>query len=303
VTARTDNRTRWQQRRRVVTVLVLVNLVLVGLNLDKRDALPFSLTDLRGGDDGGTASATTSGTGADADGDGGAEGSGAGEGSGGTTPTSAAGAPGVTAETVDTSGADWPGGAGPVPAGEPAARRATLGADGRLVLTGSAPSWAVATKVLQYAGEKLPGGSAAIDNQLTWHPDAAPEIQSGDVVIPQAATFALGGNEIDAASEPLLDLAAQIMVDHPTVFAVVIGHTDDQGDEAVNAELASVRATAVVDYLVGKGVVPGQLVVAAAGEDDPLADNQTAEGRNANRRAEIRFKNFLISDASLGGRA
>jgi len=212
-------------------------------------------------------------------------------------------APGITAETVDTSGADWPGGPGPVPTGEPVVRRATLGADGRLQLTGSAPSWAVATKVVQYAGEKLPGGAAAVDNQLTWHPDAAPEIQSGDVVIPQAAAFAPGGNEIDPASLPLLDLAAQIMVNHPTVFAVVIGHTDDQGDEATNAELASVRATAVVDYLIGKGVVAGQLVVAAAGEDDPLADNQTAEGRNANRRAEIRFKNFLISDASLGGRA
>lgn len=305
MTARVEHRTRWQQRRRVVAVLTVVNLVLVGLNLDKRDALPFSLADLRGGADEATTSATTGGTGADADTDNTGDGTGNGESTagGGSTPTSAVNAPGVTAETVDTSGADWPGGPGPVPAGEPAARRATLGADGRLVLTGSAPSWAVATKVVQYAGEKLPGGAAAVQNDLTWHPDAAPEIQSGDVVIPQAATFALGGNEIDAASKPLLDLAAKIMVDHPTVFAVVIGHTDDQGDEAVNAELASVRATAVVDYLVGKGVVPGQLVVAAAGEDDPLADNQTAEGRNANRRAEIRFKNFLISDASLGGRA
>ena len=302
MTARVEHRTRWQQRRRVVAVLTVVNLVLVGLNLDKRDALPFSLADLGGSGDEATASATTSSTGSDADD--GANGDGDGTAAGGTTtPTSVASAPGVTAETVDTSGADWPGGAGPVPTGEPAARRATLQADGRLVLTGSAPSWAVATKVVQYAGEKLPGGAAAVDNQLTWHPAAAPEIQSGDVVIPQAATFGLGGDEIDAASKPLLDLAAEIMVDHPTVFAVVIGHTDDQGDEAANAELASVRATAVVDYLVGKGVVPGQLVVAAAGEDDPLADNQTAEGRDANRRAEIRFKNFLISDASLGGRA
>lgn len=288
MTALSGRRARTRQRRRVVAVLLLVNLVLVGLNLAKRDALPFSIDALGGNDQpqpeaGGTTTASTV--------------------NGETTTSVAVAAPGVTAETIDTSGADWPGGAGPVPAGEPVARRATLGADGRLELTGSAPSWAVATKVAQYAGEKLPGGAAAVDNKLTWHPAAAPEIQSGDVVIPQAATFVPGGAEIDPASLPLLDLAARIMVDHPTVFAVVIGHTDDQGDEATNAELASVRATAVVDYLIGKGVVAGQLVVAAAGEDDPLADNQTAAGRDANRRAEIRFKNFLISDASLGGRA
>ncbi|MEZ5410875.1 MAG: OmpA family protein [Acidimicrobiales bacterium] len=290
MTALAGNRARSRQRRRVVTVLLAVNLALVGLNLAKRDVLPFSVPGLGGGGadkvDDGAAVATTSVTTAP-----------------GATPAPVVAAPGASAETIDNSGADWPGGPGPVPAGDPVARRATLGADGRLQLTGSAPSWAVATKVAQYAAEKLPGGAGAVDNLLTWHPGAAPEIQSGDVDIPQAATFAPGGAEIDQASVPLLDLAAGIMIDHPTVFAVVIGHTDDQGDEAVNAELASVRATAVVDYLIGKGVVPGQLVVAAAGEDDPLADNQTAEGRNANRRAEIRFKNFLISDATLGGRS
>jgi len=289
VTALPGHRVRSRQRRRVVAALLVINLVLVGLNLAKRDILPFSFDRLGGGGadevDDGAAGTPTSIT------------------SAGAAPTSVVAVPAATAEMIDNSGADWPGGAGPVPAGEPVARRATLGADGRLQLTGSAPSWAVATKVAQYAGEKLPGGAGAVDNLLTWHPDAAPEIQSGEVDIPQAATFAPGGAAIDPASLPLLDLAARIMVEHPTVFAVVIGHTDDRGDEAVNAELASVRATAVVDYLIGKGVVPGQLVVAAAGEDDPLADNQTAEGRNANRRAEIRFKNFLISDSTLGGRA
>ena len=206
---------------------------------------------------------------------------------GGTsTANSVVVAPGPGRTEVDRSGADWPGGPGPVPTGDPPPRRATLGADGRLQLTGSAPNWGVATKIAQYAAEKLPGGAGAVDNVLTWHPDAPAETQSGEVVMTGAATFAPGGAEIDPGSFPVLDLAAQIMVAHPTVFAVVIGHTDDQGDEAANAELASIRAAAVVDYLVGKGVVPGQLVVAAAGEDDPVADNQTAEGRGGRDEIE-----------------
>ena len=291
MTATAGRRARSRQRRLVVVTLLAVNLLLVGLNIEKRDSLPFSIGPFGGGADdvGGGDPVTTGTTSA--------------TGEGGSATTAVIAAPALTADPVDTSGADWPGGPGPVPDGAPAPRRATLGADGRLQLTGSAPSWAVATKIAQYAGEKLPGGAAAIDNQLTWHPAAPAEIQSGEVGIIQAAIFTPGGAEIDPASIPALDLAAQIMVAHPTVFAVVIGHTDDQGDEATNAELASVRAAAVVNYLVGKGVVPGQLVVAAAGEDDPLADNQTVAGRDANRRAEIQFKNFLISDATLGGRA
>lgn len=280
---------RYRHRRPVVAVLLTVNLLLVGLNLAKRDLLPFSIGPLGGGSDEAAEGAdpTTTAT---------AEG-------GASTASSVVVAPGPARTEVDRSGADWPGGPGPVPTGEAPPRRATLGADGRLQLTGSAPNWGVATKIAQYGAEKLPGGSGAVDNLLTWHPDAPAETQSGEVVMAGAATFAPGGAEIDPGSFPVLDLAAQIMVAHPTVFAVVIGHTDDQGDEADNAELAAIRATAVVDYLVGKGVVPGQLVVAAAGEDDPVADNQTAEGRDANRRTEIQFKNFLISDATLGGRS
>ncbi len=285
MTAVSRRRARSRHRRPVVAALLTVNLVLVGLNLAKRDLLPFA-----DGDGGSELAGATDPTAPANDG-------------GSTTASSAVVAPGPARTDVDRSGADWPGGPGPVPAGDPPPRRATLGADGRLQLTGSAPNWGVATKIAQYAAEKLPGGPGAVDNLVTWHPDAPAETQSGEVVMTGAATFAPGGAEIDPGSFPVLDLAAQIMVAHPTVFAVVIGHTDDQGDEAVNAELASTRAAAVVDYLVGKGVVPGQLVVAAAGEDDPLADNQTAEGRNANRRTEIQFKNFLISDASLGGRS
>ncbi len=195
---------------------------------------------------------------------------------------------------------DWPGGTGPVPDGDPEIRRAAITAAGQMVLTGSAPNWSTVTKIVQFAGEKLPTGPDAIDNQLTWHPDAEESAQWGDVVMGSAATFETSGAVINPDSLPSLDLAAEMLIAHPTVFAVVIGHADTSGDAQDNAQLAADRANAVVDYLVEKGVVPGQIVVASAGADDPAASNETIEGRAENRRTEIKFKNVLIPGTGSG---
>jgi outer membrane protein OmpA-like peptidoglycan-associated protein len=273
--------------------LILVNLALAGLILDKQDLLPG-----RGNDQneatGGTATsaAETSPsalestisvvTPAEAV-------------STSSTPdggTTAAADTTVAAAPVD----DWPGGHGPIPEGPPVPRRMILQVDGQVVLTGSAPDWATVTRVQEYAvAGGLPAGAAAIDvSQTTWHPDASPDPRSGDVIIEQTAEFAVGQTAILPESRPALDLAASYLANRPTLYAVVIGHTDDTGDEATNAQLALDRAQATVDYFIANGVIPAQLVIVAAGEDDPTASNETAEGRSANRRIEIRFKNFLV---------
>ncbi len=202
----------------------------------------------------------------------------------------------TTASSVPTTIDDWPGGRGPVPDGPAEARLAVVATDGSMQLTGSAPDWATVTKIVQYAGEKLPGGPDAVDNQLTWHPDASSSTQWGDVVMPDAVTFDVGSAELDLASTGGLDVAAQVLTEHPSVFAIVIGHADNRGDDTVNAELAAQRAGVVVDYLITRGVVPGQIVVASAGEDDPAASNATEEGRALNRRTEIQFKNLLTPE-------
>ncbi len=260
--------------------LVLVNVALVGLNLDKQDALPFSIgsfgsaqtkgdkTDPTSPDDS-SLSSTTSAV---------------------EVVTSVAPASTTAAALVD----DWPGGHGPVPEGPPVARRAALQADGRMSLTGSVPDWATALQVAQLADLNLPGGPDLIENLMTWHPGAPRELQAGDVVIDQAAVFAVGQTTIDPVSFPALDFSAQLLLTRSSLFAVIIGHTDDVGDAEVNAQLAQDRATVVVAYLVGKGVSPSQLVIAAAGEDNPVASNETPDGRAVNRRIEIQFKNFLI---------
>lgn len=282
-------------RTATAAVLVVANLVLVGLNLAKHDLVNLSFGS-SGGDDveaGDTGPDPAAGSVTDETGQALTSSESTDGGAGATTVP-----PATDTTVVAPVEDDWPGGHGPVPDGPPEPRRALITTDGRMVLTGSAPDWATATKIVQFAGEKLPGGVEAIDNQLTWHPDANPSTQWGDVVMEDAAAFGPDQADIDPASEPGLDLAAQMLIDHPTVFAIVIGHADNQGDDAVNAQLAADRAAAVVDHLIGQGVVPGQIVVASAGEDDPMASNETAEGRAVNRRAEIQFKNVLIAEGS-----
>ncbi len=69
---------------------------------------------------------------------------------------------------------------------------------------------------------------------------------------------------------------------------MVAGHTDSQGSEAYNRNLAERRARAVRDHLVDRhGIAADRLVVKAYGESRPIADNGTAEGRALNRRVEF----------------
>lgn len=65
------------------------------------------------------------------------------------------------------------------------------------------------------------------------------------------------------------------------------GHTDNTGTPAGNRKLSGERAAAVVAALKARGIEPGRLASAGHGQDKPIADNGTEEGRAKNRRVEI----------------
>ena len=83
------------------------------------------------------------------------------------------------------------------------------------------------------------------------------------------------------------------MVRWPELKLGIVGHTDDTGSAASNQKLSEKRAQAVLDYLTGE--LPGRdmtgCTATGAGENEPIADNATAEGRRANRRVEFRVLN------------
>ena len=67
------------------------------------------------------------------------------------------------------------------------------------------------------------------------------------------------------------------------------GHTDSTGDSAKNMQLGQARANHIRSYLISKGVPSAQILASSKGEADPIASNDTAEGREMNRRTELKI--------------
>ncbi len=77
---------------------------------------------------------------------------------------------------------------------------------------------------------------------------------------------------------------------NPQGMITVTGHTDHIGTKEYNQGLGLRRAQFVQGYLESKGIPPGRIVTASMGEEQPVGDNQNAEGRATNRRTEISIK-------------
>lgn len=86
----------------------------------------------------------------------------------------------------------------------------------------------------------------------------------------------------------LNELAAKLKAEAPDATIALAGYTDSVGTEAYNQKLSEKRAVAVANYLVAAGVPQASIVaVVGNGESNPVASNDTAEGRAKNRRTEV----------------
>jgi outer membrane protein OmpA-like peptidoglycan-associated protein/opacity protein-like surface antigen len=99
----------------------------------------------------------------------------------------------------------------------------------------------------------------------------------------------------NAVSVPELGQIVQWLNDNPEVKVEVAGHTDDRGNAEVNRYISELRAKAVCDYLISKGIAAGRLSHVGYGLSKPIADNATDAGRAQNRRVELTIK-------SVGGK-
>ena len=89
----------------------------------------------------------------------------------------------------------------------------------------------------------------------------------------------------DAQAE--VDDLAQIMKTYPKLHIRIVGYTDSVGPESVNKPLSAARANFVKAALVKNGISDGRITTSKEGEEEPIATNQTAKGRQRNRRVEI----------------
>lgn len=94
--------------------------------------------------------------------------------------------------------------------------------------------------------------------------------------------------DIKAESQIELDKIVQLLNDNATVKIQISGHTDNVGKPAENLTLSNNRAKTVVSYLINKRISPQRLSYKGFGETQPVADNNTEEGRARNRRTEMK---------------
>lgn len=86
-----------------------------------------------------------------------------------------------------------------------------------------------------------------------------------------------------------LDLIADVLKNNIDARFEVIGHTDNVASQGFNQKLSEKRAKSVVDYLIQKGVNSNKIIYLGKGELQPIADNDTEEGRAKNRRVDLKF--------------
>jgi outer membrane protein OmpA-like peptidoglycan-associated protein len=115
-------------------------------------------------------------------------------------------------------------------------------------------------------------------------------LKSTDSFVLRNLLFDTDKSELLSASEQELRLLKKLLLDNPSLNATIIGHTDNQGGRSYNQKLSEDRATAVLEWLIDSGIESGRLKAQGEGMDQPVATNDTVEGRALNRRTEVRLR-------------
>lgn len=105
--------------------------------------------------------------------------------------------------------------------------------------------------------------------------------------IPSDISFATGSAALKPELREVLQQFAQGLKENPGTLVRVVGHTDNVGSDTLNNKLSLERADTVRDFLEDRGISRSRIEVAGRGEREPVASNDSAEGRAKNRRVEI----------------
>jgi outer membrane protein OmpA-like peptidoglycan-associated protein len=112
----------------------------------------------------------------------------------------------------------------------------------------------------------------------------------GKAIVLKNILFESGSAQLKSTSYPELDKLVSELQSKPAIKIEISGHTDNQGNEATNKLLSENRAVSVKKYLIQKGIAADRLTSKGLGSAQPLATNDTEEGRKQNRRVEFVVK-------------
>lgn len=105
--------------------------------------------------------------------------------------------------------------------------------------------------------------------------------------IPSDISFDVGRSAIKSNFAPVLAQFATSLNQNPVTNVTIVGHTDSTGSDAINNPLSFNRANAARDYLVARGVTSQRIATDGRGSREPIANNNSEQGRAKNRRVEI----------------
>lgn len=104
------------------------------------------------------------------------------------------------------------------------------------------------------------------------------------------ASFAVDSSSLSMNAQTTFNKIAGVLKDYDKTAIHVVGHTDSTGSEQHNLQLSQQRAQSVAQFLTGHGVNSQRVLTWGRGESQPIASNDTAEGRAENRRVDIVIK-------------
>lgn len=124
-------------------------------------------------------------------------------------------------------------------------------------------------------------------------------VREGDEIVlnmPAGVTFATNSYTIQPQFQRTLDEVARTLTGYEKTFIDVRGHTDSTGGDAINVPLSQNRAEAVANYLSSRGVQRARIETRGYASSQPVGDNGTESGKQANRRVEIKI--VPVTDAA-----
>jgi outer membrane protein OmpA-like peptidoglycan-associated protein len=113
------------------------------------------------------------------------------------------------------------------------------------------------------------------------------EPAQSEVITLSDVLFAFNQSELTPTAKSQLDALMSKFEDADVVSIKVVGHTDGVGSAAYNQSLSERRASSVAEYLLSQGVAPNKVTSEGKGASQPIADNETEEGRAKNRRVDL----------------
>ena len=166
------------------------------------------------------------------------------------------------------------------------------------------------SEITRLLSDKL-GGAAELDLQVTYSEALDPLasiptpaeciVLLNEAVTKRKITFAPSSTDIEDEGQETIDDVAAILRDCREVEIEIGGHTDSQGREVMNEQLSQARADAVLNAIMARRVLVSNLTARGYGESEPISDNDTDAGREANRRIEFKLVGTAASDEPDSG--